>query len=470
MSISSAFGVSQSGLTTVAKQAEVVSGNVANADTVGYTKKSAVQATTVDGGVSVIGIRRASDPAMDKLYRSEFAAYGSQNAVSSGLEFYTSRLGSLDDPHALNTLMSKLETSLAALSGAPGDTALQSAVLSAATGLTRELNGASDALAETTALVGERVADDVASVNGLLEDITDLNVRIAGATPGSSNHADLTDALHVKLDSLSEFADTSVRFNQDGMATVFTAGGTQIVDGRDHKTFSYDAATGVLTAGDVDVTPGRPGARGFSDGSLAGNIQLLNSDLPEMRQQLDELARGLVEAFEGADASLAPGAAGLFTDAGAAYSAAALDGLAGRIEVNTAVDPNQGGALWRLRDGVGAAVEGPSGDNSQVLAFAAVFSADQSFDASAGLGSADTLAGYAAALITDHQTRQSEAEASRDSYRASANTVAANRSGAMGVNVDSELQQLVMIEQAYAANSQVLRVLNEMLDTLMNAV
>ena len=45
-----------------------------------------------------------------------------------------------------------------------------------------------------------------------------------------------------------------------------------------------------------------------------------------------------------------------------------------------------------------------------------------------------------------------------------------NRSSIEGVNVDTELQKLLEIEQAYGANSQVLTSLSDMLDTLLASV
>jgi flagellar hook-associated protein 1 FlgK len=39
-----------------------------------------------------------------------------------------------------------------------------------------------------------------------------------------------------------------------------------------------------------------------------------------------------------------------------------------------------------------------------------------------------------------------------------------------GVNIDEELQQLMLIEQSYAANATVMRTLDEMMDTLLAAV
>jgi flagellar hook-associated protein 1 FlgK len=44
------------------------------------------------------------------------------------------------------------------------------------------------------------------------------------------------------------------------------------------------------------------------------------------------------------------------------------------------------------------------------------------------------------------------------------------RQGVQGVNVDDELQQLMMIEQSYAANSKVMTAVANMIDTLLAAV
>ena len=45
-----------------------------------------------------------------------------------------------------------------------------------------------------------------------------------------------------------------------------------------------------------------------------------------------------------------------------------------------------------------------------------------------------------------------------------------SRAGIEGVNIDTELQKLLEIEQAYGANSQVLTSLTAMIDTLLDAV
>jgi flagellar hook-associated protein 1 FlgK len=210
--------------------------------------------------------------------------------------------------------------------------------------------------------------------------------------------------------------------------------------------------------------------RGFEEGRLAGELALQNEILPKMQLQLDEFARALVVEFEAADASLAPGQAGLFTDAGAAYDPAQRDGLAARLSVNAAVLPASGGALWRIRDGLGATVEGAAGDSTQINAFLSALEAPHGFDPQAGLGDQITLADFASNLISSQQIVRVDAEERLETLQAGAEAIANVRSSSEGVNVDDELQQLAAIEQAYAANSQVMRTLTEMIDSLLAAV
>ncbi|HBS34332.1 MAG TPA: flagellar hook-associated protein FlgK, partial [Parvularcula sp.] len=66
---------------------------------------------------------------------------------------------------------------------------------------------------------------------------------------------------------------------------------------------------------------------------------------------LDAFAADLIDRFAapGLDPTAAPGAPGLFTDAGAARADPFVAGLAGRLRLNAAVDPDQGGEPYRLR-------------------------------------------------------------------------------------------------------------------------
>ncbi len=469
MGITSAFAISQSGLKSVEKWSEVTSANIANADRAGYAKKSIMRQTDVVGGVQISGIRRESDAALDRMHRIETARQAKQDAIASGTSLFTSELGGPDSVRQLNTRITDLESALTQLSGAPEQSARQNGVLMAAEAMSRELNAVSRALGETGKVVRQRIDASVGELNQTVSGIADLNAKIMSVEPGTQQHAMLKDEMSVLLDGLASLADTRVLFDSAGRASVYTAGGTSLVEGDFHRSVSFDPSTGALLADGIDITPGRIGSRGFSEGSVAGNITLFNETLPRMQLQLDELARGLIVGFEAADASLTPGQAGLFTDAGASFDPFALSGLASRIAVNDAVRPAAGGDLWRIRDGVAAVTEGPPGDSAQVISFVRMLESAQAFDGSAGLGVSNTLAGFAEALVSDQQNVRVKAEELSESFAASAGALALTRSSVSGVDIDDELQQLIQIEQSYAANSQVLKVLTEMLDTLLSA-
>ncbi|MCU4654334.1 flagellar hook-associated protein FlgK [Roseibacterium sp. SDUM158016] len=469
MGITSALSISRSGLAVVEKRAEITAGNIANADNPVHTRKTALQATDAAGGVRVTGIRREIDAAVERLFRVEQARAGRQEAIASGLELYTTRLGQPGAGTSLTDRIADLRSAFTQLANAPELPAAQTGVLMASESLVRELNDTADALDEARALTHERIGASVATLNSGLMRLAELNGRIPKAGSGTDLEAALLDEAAALVDQLSEVADLHVVSDASGRLSIYTAGGTELLADRNRRTISFDEVSGMLLADGVDITPGRPGERGFAEGKLAGQIELLNAVFPRMQLQLDETARALIEEFSAADASLTPGATGLFVERGNAGLPASTDDLASRIGVNDAVRPEAGGFLWRLRDGVGAIAPGAASDATQPNAFVDIFETTHGFDALAGLGNNVTIGQFVAGLVADQQQTRVSAQQRQETLLASAASIEAVRSGISGVNLDDELQRLVEIEQAYAANSQVIRSLTEMLDTLLAA-
>ena len=112
----------------------------------------------------------------------------------------------------------------------------------------------------------------------------------------------------------------------------------------------------------TDITPGVGTFGAASSGSLAALFTLRDTDLPELETQLDTMAQDLIERFSdpSIDATNPVGSPGLFLDT----DDTAGTGIAGRLQLNALVDPDRGGAVWRLRDGLGAAAPGSPGDTT----------------------------------------------------------------------------------------------------------
>jgi flagellar hook-associated protein 1 len=473
MSISSAFSIAGSGLRATEARADIVAGNIANAKTAGYVRREAVQVSSAGGGEGRgvdLRMARQVDERLAGLSRGAGAEAGGASVTSEILRSYLLTLGDPGDEMSPAARMATFQAGLDLLANNPADQAIQGDVLSRADSLARSLNSASANLESSRVQAAQTFDRDIAAVNGLLADIADLNTQLNRASLGTEGGEGILDELNRKLDTLGTHLEFRVRPEADGTMTLHTAGGTELVRGDDAVRLTGDRQTGALFADGADITPRPDGGRGFSTGRLAGLSVMLSTTIPQMSLQLDELARGLVQGFEQADASLGAGAPGFFTDNQGAFDPARLEGLAGRLAVNDSLRPEKGGALWRLRDGAGAMTPGEAGDAAQVNAFIAVFDSAMPMAAAAGLGDAARLGDFAADLVGFQQNLRVSADSRADSAGIRFAAFEDGRGSVEGVNLDIELQKLMEIEQAYGANSQVLSSLNNMLDTLLSSV
>ena len=150
---------------------------------------------------------------------------------------------------------------------------------------------------------------------------------------------------------------------------------------------------------------------------------------------------------------------------GGAFLATNEAGLSLRLRLNPAVDPSQGGQLWRLRDGVQATSPGPTGNSRLLVALHDALNAARQPTGGTGAAArshavlaAQIVSGVAAGRLT------AETEASYSTARADALRVLELENG---VDTDRELQDLLTIEKAYAANARVLQTVDQMIQLLL---
>jgi flagellar hook-associated protein 1 FlgK len=225
-----------------------------------------------------------------------------------------------------------------------------------------------------------------------------------------------------------------------------------------------------VTVNGQDISPGSGYAGALRSGRIVGQFALRDTILPQAQAQIDEIASTLADGFQRLDATVAASQSGLFTDDGAFHDRtdpAQVVGLSDRIAVNALVDPDQGGSLWRIRDGVQAAAPGAPGDATQVRAFLGVFEEVVSFDAGAGLSTSARIGSYATEFV-GFQDNQRAAFGERSTYQAAiADSLTTQRTNLEGVNVDDEMQKLLLFEQTYNASAKVIQAVRDMMDTLI---
>lgn len=462
----------KSGLQANQKWSETTARNIANVNTEGYVRKETKFSSEGAPGVGVYvsDISREVDASLDRMHRYEKSKMSMDQTIFEGIEEYTSFLGQPNDERSPATKLLNLENSFLALSNNPSSTAVQGTVLDAAEDAAYSLRETSYTLNQLNSEVELEIKYEVSDLNENLYRLAELNKQIIRTPEPSVENGELKDQIGRILDDVSDIMNIRTVFQNDGRVSLYTGDGSAMVEGQSVNDITYNQGTGQLMLGNTDISPNNPGARSFQFGRLGGLMKLKDDIMPRFQLQLDEFARSLIQNFENSDSSLPAGQAGLFTDAGSAFDPAQLNGLASRISVNDAAKPAEGGDLWRLRDGFGATNEGPAGATGQITAFMDSFNATQNYAAGTDLPNNINIKTFSSNMVAYQQTERTRSEISFAQTRSSAESIEASRISMQGVNIDDELQKLILIEQSYSANSQTLKTVSRMMDTLINII
>ena len=249
MSISAALSNAVSGLRANSTASDLISRNIANSSTEGYTRKT-VKLTTQDGNVRVASVDRQVSSLLDKLDRSNVSKLSARQTVAEGVSAYTDVLGQPEDSVSPSALLSELKSSLITLSNSPDQGSSQLAVVSAAKEFASQMQNLSGTIDTVAAEVEMNIRYDVADVNAALYEVAKLNSAIAASAEGSTIRAELSDQMGQALDTLSSYMDVQTVTSKTGQVSVLTSGGTELVSGKTVNDVTYNDGTGVLMAGD----------------------------------------------------------------------------------------------------------------------------------------------------------------------------------------------------------------------------
>ncbi len=480
MSLSAALNAARTGLETSSLRAELTALNVANAATPGYVRRTAEIRETLAGGettgVRSSGIQRANDILLTAERRLTGSAVAQRDVLTSAWQAVSNRIGSSLDGSTIFNAVSNFDAQLFASAATPESAAQANSLFESAKSLTSELRSLSTMVETQRASADRSIAEATNTVNRALRDVQALNVRIMSVDRTTTQAAALMDERDRALDIITQHLSIQTVERQAGAIDVLTTEGVYLLAGEARQidfspSLAFDAtrtlangALSGLSVDGIDLTPGAPTYGAVTSGRLAGLFQLRDSDLPALSAQFDAVAGDLVSRFsdDALDPTKTPGAPGLFVDADPAAGA----GIAGRIQLNPAVDPSQGGAIWRMRDGLGAALPGPDGNGATLSRLSGALRSVNAINAGGLQGNWS-----AAELAAQLSSRAGQSRISHESVLASAraqhSVVAEAEKTRTGVDIDAQMQELLIIEQAYAANARVVEITSRLIDRLM---
>lgn len=454
----SSFGSALSALRYNRVAMDVAGNNVANANTEGYVRRSAIAQATgappvpalwstwngTAGGVEVGGIERMADPLLDARSRLEHGSLSHLSVRSSSLVRFETTIAEPSD-NGVAAALSAFKHGWHDVANAPDDDAARSQLLGRAQTLEAAIRSQATAVTTEWADQRMRLGSIEAEVNKLASDLADLNGALLAAEASEGDASTLLDQRDVLALRLSELTGGRVSAHRNGgeVTPMFDVqvGGHSLVSGTTANQLVITAAAELADQGNgpvgVSVRIGTGVEQPVTEalgGELGGTLQVMQEDLPGYLDRLDAFAvklRDDVNAFHGAgfDANDAPGTE-FFTGSGAATFTLAITapGL------------------------IAAADSAGSLDGSVAMS----------------IGEADLGAREYRSLVSTFGVEVASARRLTGNQGVLTAQVDANRESLAGVSIDEEMVNLLAAQRAYEGASRVITTLDSVLDTLIN--
>lgn len=489
MNLTAALESARSSLMTSGIQSSVISRNIAGATATGYSRKLTVLDNHPGAGVYVAAIQRA---ASSGLYTNVLTATSSstkQSAIYDGLQKIAA--STVDDPEldqSPTAQLNALKKALQQYANAPDNTTLAQAAVASAKDMATALNQATQTVQSVREGADADMNTSVQNINQLLSQFQSVNTAIVKGKISGDDVTDYLDQRDSIVSKLSQELGVTMSIRPNGDAALYADSGVVLFD-KTARAVSF-SPTNAYTAGTtgnavyIDGVPvtGANSVMPLKSGKLAGLAELRDNATVTYQSQLDEVARGLVDAFKEVDQSGAalPDVPGLFTYPGAPAmpaSATVSVGLAGLISVAASVDPVQGGNPNLLRDGAisgNAAYQyntaGNAGYSTRLQQLIGNMDASQPFDATTQGKPNGSLIDFASSSASWIESQRTAANDNVTYQNTLLDRSTAALSNVNGVNMDDEMSLMLQVERTYSASSKIISTVDEMLQSLLAAV
>jgi flagellar hook-associated protein 1 len=490
MSLTAALDSARASLMASGIQSSTISRNIAGASAAGYSRKIAVLDNLPGAGVYVAAIQRAASSGLYDNVLTATSTSAKQSAILDGLQKIAS--ATVDDPEldqSPTAQLNALKKALQQYANAPDNTTLAQAAVTSAKDMAIALNQATQTVQTVREGADADMQTSVQNINRLLSQFQTVNTAIVKGTISGDDITDYLDQRDSIVSQMSQEVGVSMSLRPNGDAALYTDSGVVLFD-KIARTVSF-APTNAYTAGTtgnavyIDGVPvtGANSVMPLKSGKLAGLAQLRDNDTVTYQSQLDEIARGLVDAFKESDQSpvpTLPNVPGLFTYPGAPAmpaSATVLVGLAGTISVAASVDPAQGGNPNLLRDGAISGnvayqynTAGNGGYSARLQQLIGAMDASQPFDATTQGKPNGSLIDFASSSTSWIENQRKTADSNVTYQKTLLDRSTAALSNVSGVNMDDEMSLMLQVERTYSASSKIISTVDEMLQSLLAAV
>jgi flagellar hook-associated protein 1 FlgK len=472
--ISSALSIASGALDADQEALNIVSNNVANANTTGYTEEEPNweenSSITINGVSYGQGVTETGATSVRDKVLTERRDQQEQLASAS-----STRLTALDSVQALFTSASSTTTTgdigtditsfydtFSKLESSPTNSSDREAVLSAAKTLAADISGAATSLESQKSSVDEEASGVTSQVNALTKAIAQLNTQIM-STSSDSDAGTLEDQREEDVYELSKLVGINqITTENNGLSITTTSGALLVSEGtsNDITNGTVDGETHFFV-GTTDITSGLT----TGGGELGGYLTVRDTDIPSTLSSLDQLAYGIetsVNALNNAGTD-ADGTEGTGTDSSGVTGTGTtalyiftepteVTGSAASMSV-VMTDSNQIAAA--------SFSEGTGGSTNATAMYELSTTTSTDLDG-------QTPSEYYSSFVSSLGSTVSEVSTESTAQTASVTELQTQIDTLSGVNLNDEASSLTTLERSYEAASKVFTILDKVMASALN--
>ncbi len=453
---------------------DVTGNNIANVNTPGYSRQTAIFTETspmiiptkgfIGTGVSVGAIKSFREEYFDREIRNNLSRKSGYEADDRTLQRIETVLRE-PSGNGLDDTLTKFFSSFQDLSLEPESIPRRELALNAGQNLANELRSTATGLSDLREQTYSKLGTQVGEVNRILKEIANLNGQITAAQAQSLDTTNtINNERSKRIEELAQYGGTVfVSIDNRGLANV-TIAGNSVVTGTFSATLKLNetiSGTGERTAkidlvdsGGTPLVTLSPDSGEFASALKHYNVTLDDKDTSggfSIAKNLNDLAVSIVSKVNAASVT------GFGLDDTVApsrnfFSSTSIDAFS--IDLDAAVK-------GQPRNLPIANAAGVPGDNTVARAIAGIAN-DPTFLSS------QTPANFYSSFLNKVATAGSDAQTGLKTTTLIADQLNAQREAVIGVNLDEEAINLVKYQKGYEAAARIVNTTSEMLGTLIN--
>jgi flagellar hook-associated protein 1 FlgK len=290
LSLQGAMSAARTAVDASATEAATASQNIANAATPGYARERvSLEALANNAGVAATTIQRLVSPVIRAALVHAQGASATATAEAGFLGQIQALLG--EPSQGLSSLLSSFWNAWQGVAATPSDLGARNALLSAATQLTAQFHALASGLTGMAQALAATVADQVAQVNTLAQQVASLNAEIAAGQAAGQDVNALADQRDQLIQRLAQLVGAEPAQVPTSDPTL-VLGGQPLVVGDTAYLLRASASGGTVSV--TWAANGQPVP--LTGGEVGAELQTVTQTIPAVLGQLNSLALSLIQA------------------------------------------------------------------------------------------------------------------------------------------------------------------------------